>query len=315
MLRPMPRRLLPLFAIPVLLAACAREAPDQRSPFAAPANGESRDREQNARAAAEAFDRELAAINALPMAQALERQGTLAPRLGELAAACAGTAYENRAVYLQAQWCFQFRADGAGVDQALDRLDGLEKPILKQSGRALRVQHLLRQERLGLARSRAEQLINEVPEFAFLETMVRWHERAGGTVDDTGGIGLDGAPFDPARSPERWVLYLHLAGWDERAALLVRRYADAIGGRDVRLVPVIRDGGARRIGDDLAAIPGTVRITPLWARGPEEAKRLLTVWTPPLDGWTVLLDGDRRIARVEVRPGDLAGLTEAPAAR
>lgn len=255
------------------------------------------------------LDASLDAIRILPPAEALERQRALGPRIDRTVEECAGTRFENKAVYLQAQWRFSFNDDGAGVDQALDRLDSLEQPLFKRSGRALRVQHLLREERRLPARTKAEALVEELPEFSFLLDMVRWHERIGGPVDSTGGIGLDGAAVDPAAGSERWVLYLHLAVWNDQAAFAVRRWLDAIGDRDIRLVPMVRDGSARRMGEDLARLPGSAaHVTALYCRSRAEVDRVLKDWQPPLDGWTVLLDRDRRVARVELRPGDLASV-------
>ena len=254
-----------------------------------------------------AIDRELDEVRGGPPAAALAKQRSMGPAIAATVQRTAGTRLENKAVYSQAQWCFNFNDDGAGVDAALDRLDGLEQPQFKRSGRALRVQHLLRQERRTVARTKAEALVEELPEFGFLLTMCTWHERIGGIIEHTGGRDLDGQPSDPAASQDRWVLYLHFDEWNDQAAFTVRRYCDAIGQRDIRLVPVVRDGSARRIAADLQQIPGAAqRVTLLYCRTSDEAKQIAEQWQLPLNGWTVLLDRDRRISRVELRPGDLA---------
>jgi hypothetical protein len=49
-------------------------------------------------------------------------------------------------------------------------------------------------------------------------------------------------------------------------------------------------------------------VSLLYCRSNDEAKQIIKDWQLPLDGWTVLLDRDRRISRVEVRPGDIAAI-------
>ena len=295
-----------LVALSLLIVGCSTPR-EQRAPFApldpvAP-TADTRAAEQ----AMADFDRQLDGLRGLPPDAALAKQQAMGPAITATVERTAGSRFENKAVYFLAQWCFNFNDDGAGVDAALDRLDGLDQPQFKRSGRALRVQHLLRQERRTLARTKAEALVEELPEFGFLLTMCTWHERLGGIVEQTGGRDLAGQPSDPATSQDRWVLYLHLDEWNDQAAFTVRRYCEAIGQRDIRLVPVVRDGSARRIAADLEQIPGAAqRVTLLYCRSGDEAKQILKDWQLPLNGWTVLLDRDRRISRVEVRPGDLA---------
>ena len=105
------------------------------------------------------------------------------------------------------------------------------------------------------------------------------------------------------------MLYLHLGVWNDQAVFTVQRWLQAIGDRDIRLVPVVRDGSAKRMANDLAAMPAAAaHVVPLYCRSQVEVDRVLKDWQPPLDGWTVLLDRDRRIARVEVRQSDLASV-------
>ncbi len=286
-------------------------------PAAAPANGldplpadaNSRDAETTIND----LDRALDSARALPPAIALERQRALGPRVDQAVVRCAGTRFENKAVYIQAQWRFNFDDAGNRVDAALDRLDGLEKPILKQAGRALRVQHQLREGRLITARSKAEQLIGDVPEFGFLLDLVRWHERIGGTIEISGGLDLDGVLVDPATAEEGHVLFLLLAVWNDQAAFTVQRYRSALASLnkpDCRLVLVIGDGAPRRIRDDLheqpAASSSDVPLTVILARSVDEARSLNETWKPPFDGFTVMLGPKRRITGVALRPGDLA---------
>ena len=299
-----------LLLAPLLLSiGCGDSRPAPSTPFSGMDSQPSTSKTRDAEGALTGLDAALDATRTLPPAQCLERQRALGPRVASTVDACAGTRFENKAVYIQAQWCFNFNDDGAGVDAALDRLEGLEQPLFKRSGRALRVQHLLREERRVPARAMAETLVGELPEFTFLLGMVRWHERIGGTVESTRGVGLDGVEVDPAAGSERWVLYVHLAVWNDQAVFTVQRWLQAIGGRDIRLVPVVRDGSAKRMASDLAAMPAAAaHAVPLYCRSQAEVDRVLKEWQPPLDGWTVLLDRDRRIARVEVRPGDLASV-------
>ncbi len=255
------------------------------------------------------LERTLDGFRSLPPAAGLEQQRASGPRVDAVADTCAGTRFENKAVYYQAQWHFNFDDTCTGVDGLLDRLDALEKPIFKQNGRALRVQLQLRQGRLITARARAEALAAELPEFAFLLDLVRWHERIGGIVEVTGGPGLDGQPIDAKNASEGHVLFLLLSVWNEQAAFTVQRYQAALatsGVNDVRLVLVIGDGDPRRIREALALIAAGAPVSVVLARSLEAAQRLNDAWKPPLDNFTVLLGPSRRIVAVELRPGDIA---------
>lgn len=255
------------------------------------------------------LERTLDAFRALPPAEGLEQQRAIGPRVDATVGICAGTRFENKAVYYQAQWHFNFDDSCAGVDAMLDRLEGLEKPIFKQNGRALRVQLQLRQGRLITARAKAEKIASDVPEFAFLLDLVRWHDRVGGVVDVTGGPGLDGQPIDPISDTEGNLLYLLTSVWNERSAFTARRYHEALAalsGADCRLVLVIGDGDPRRIRDDLAKFPSQVPTSVILSRSLADAQALNDAWKPPLDGFTVLLGPKRRITAVELRPGDIA---------
>lgn len=266
-------------------------------------------RARQAEAAIADLERTLESFRALPPAQGLEQQRAIGPRVDATVGMCAGTRFENKAVYYQAQWHFNFDDSCAGVDAMLDRLEGLEKPIFKQNGRALRVQVQLRQGRLITARAKAEQVAGDVPEFAFLLDLVRWHERVGGVIDATGGPGLDGQHIDPQADVEGHLLYLLVSVWNERNAFVARRYYEALSaipGADCRLVLVIGDGDPRRIRDDLAPLTGSVPTTVILSRSLAEAQALNDAWKPPLDGFTVLLGPQRRITAVELRPGDVA---------
>ena len=266
-------------------------------------------RSRMAEAAIIDLERTLETLRSLPPAEALVQQRAIGPRVDAVAGTCAGSRFENKAVYYQAQWHFNFDDTCAGVDGMLDRLDALEKPIFKQNGRALRVQLQLRQGRLITARARAEALAVELPEFAFLLDLVRWHERIGGIVESTGGPGLDGQPIDAKNASEGHLLFLLLSVWNEQAAFTVQRYQAALaasGASDVRLVLVIGDGDPRRIREALASITEGAPVSVVLARSLEAAQALNEAWKPPLDNFTVLLGPTRRIVAVELRPGDIA---------
>lgn len=303
------RDILTLALMIAALQSCGSARDESTNPF--PNAFEPTTMDPQTRAAERALrqlDEEIAASRALEPAAAYSKQQKMGERIDATVERCADTRFENKAVYLQAQWRVQFNDDGRGVDQALDRLEALPKPILKVSGKALRVQHLLRQERLVTARSRAEPLATEIPEFAYLLDLVRWHERTGGIVESGPGPGLDGQPVDPSRATERFLLYLHFAVWDNQAAFTTSRYLQAIAGADCRLIVVIRDGSPKRITDDLSRQQGLDKCTVMLCRTKAEGQAVIAAWSPPLDPWTVLLDAKRRIVKVEVRPGDLADL-------
>ena len=303
---------LALSAAALALSACGSDPrpPAQRTPFSGEIDpsGATLARERDAEQALNELDATISASQVLEPPAAFARQASLAPRIDAAVERCAGTRFENKAVYLQAQWRFQFNDDGSGVDASLDRLDGLEKSTLKLAGKALRVQHLLREGRLVSARTRAEQIVAGEPAFGYLLDLARWHERIGGIVDITAGTGLDGQAVDPATASEHFLLYLHLATWNDQAAFTTARYLNAIGKADCRLVVVVRDGSPRRVGAELAKMAGREHATALVCATQAETAAMLSAWTPPMDPWTVLLDGKRRIAKVELRPGDLPEL-------
>ena len=291
-----------------LLSGCGQSRPPAAPPN--PLDGQPVDaRSRSAEAAIIDLERTLDGYRSLPPAQALEQQRAIGPRVDAVASLCAGTRFENKAVYYQAQWHFNFDDTCAGVDAVLDRLEGLEKPIFKQNGRALRVQLQLRQGRLITARTKAESLAAELPEFSFLLDLVRWHERIGGIVEVTGGPGLDGLPIEPKNATESRLLYLLLSVWNEQSSFTVQRYQAALAATDasqVRLVLVIGDGDPQRIRDALAQMPGGAPVSVILARSLTAVQALNEAWKPPLDAFTVLLGPTRRIVAVELRPGDVA---------
>jgi hypothetical protein len=308
--------LIPVLACIILAGGCASPRPPERAPFSDLDPLPLTDHDRRAERAVSEVEAAAAATRTLPPREALARQEALGPRIADAVELAQGTRYANRALFLQAQWCFNFHDDGAGVLQALDALDKQEKPTLKNSGNALRVQYLLRQEQRGEARALAEQVATAVPEFGFLLGMTAWHERIGGTVSGTAGMTIDGHQVEPTTGPERWLLYLHLATWNDFSAFTVARYLEAIAAAgptvqgDCRLVVIVRDGSLTRLKADVAQLPNRAAATIIYCRTSAEAQAVVNAWHPPLDGWTVLLDRDRRIARVEVRPGDLAPLVQ-----
>lgn len=301
------RSLVALALLLLLLQGCGAARDEAKNPF--PNAFEPQSIDPKARAAERALrqlEDEIAVSRALEPAESYAAQQKMGERIDATVERCVDTRFENKAVYLQAQWRVQFNDDGRGVDQALDRLEALPTPILKVSGKALRVQHLLRQERVVTARTRAEPLATDIPEFAYLLDLVRWHERTGGIVESGPGPGLDGELVDPAQATERFLLYLHFAVWDDQAAFTTSRYLKVIAGNDCRLIVVIRDGSPKRVADDRAKLQGADQCTFMLCRTKAEGQAVLEAWSPPLDPWTILLDGKRRIVAVEVRPGDLA---------
>jgi hypothetical protein len=257
------------------------------------------------------LDRRLAAIEALPPAKRLAAQRDLGPELERTAEAVADTRFENKAQYLLAHWRFNFAPRGAGVDQALDRLEGCRAPALKQAGRALRVQQLLRQGRVVQARLSAEALALEADQWRSVVELVDLYARVGRPAPATTGLDAGGRAVEVlAETAGAWRVLLIGATVTDMSVFQVRRYLDAAAAaaapRPVRVAALAADSSAQLIAARAGEVPGALL---LWTDTAERAEAWRRDWGQPTGTPLVaLVDPRGRIAAVQFGPDELPAL-------
>lgn len=279
---------------------------------------------RNAQAEAElnALDDELARNATLPPAARRERELAMEPRLEKVAEIASGTRMENKAVYYLANWRYTYR-DGDGVEQLLTRLNGLPSPAMKSTGVRLRVMLLLRQGRVDEAKTMAQALVAEVPEFSPLLESVLFHETIGASAPKIASRNLTGGPDEPvAKRTEPWLFYLFVDNIDDASLYLIDRYLDALTILPVdqrRLVCVTFEANLLSATTRIRNHPRAGEIDLLWASPGDNgnAKEWRSAWKLPSHNPHIALLGpgpDRTIMAVEVTPENLRMLlTPTPA--
>lgn len=258
----------------------------------------------DAEAVTRSIDDDLRAMANLPFAQRSAAEQAFGPRLRADLAACRGTRYENKPLYLLAQWTLT-HGGGTGPDEVLrlvTRLDTLPAPAFRKAGQALRVYALLRLGRLAEARQIAVQLEHEVPEFGALRR-VEFHEQIGLPAPALPGTTVTGAAEPPA---DGFVLVAFLGMPDAAAEAWLMPLKNAAGAT-IRTVAVTTGG------DLLAAatVASAWGVEVRWLRQGDPA---LGQWRVPVLPMSVLLGPgpQRTIIAVDVRPDQLAALAPKP---
>ncbi len=266
-------RPLPLLVAFVLLicAGCG----EQRAP--APSMADTPDAAEVARN----LDADLASLAQLGGADRIKAEAAFGPRLRRDLEACQGTRYENKPLYMLAQWSLVHGGSEspAEVLRLVERLEKLPAPAFRSSGRQLRVQALLRLGRIAEARNLAQQLQAELPQFnalgrvEFYETISRTAPAIPGTPVSGGGIpdatmvlvAFIGLPDALAES---WLQPLKKGCADGNVRLVVVTTAgdllaaatvSSAWGIDVRWV---RQGDASIEAWKLAVVPSSVLLGP-----------------------------------------------------
>lgn len=281
---------------------------------AAEAEREARARDRRIQQLVEEVEAELDTLSRLPPVERDRRYRQFGPRLERLIDQVKGTRLENKAVYLLADWRLVYdrgRGDRP-TEELLDRIEVLPSPAFKSAGRALRVQLRLRQGRLGEAKQLATALAAELPEAKPLLALVAFHQRIGGPPGRLSGTPLDGPAWDPASEPQRWLLYLFLAGSDDEAAGQVALWAAACAGR-AKLVVVTADGAPLAAAARLRSA-GAEAL--LWA-SPGDRGDLgdwVKTWALPMLPCSALVSSgpERRLMAVRLVPDDLGALVKRP---
>lgn len=269
-----------------------------------------------------ALDDELTRNASLPPSARRDRELAMEPRLEKALEITSGTRMENKAVYYLANWRYTYR-EGEGVDQLLTRLNGLPSPAMKSTGVRLRVLLLLRQGRVSEAKTMAQALVAEVPEFSPLMERVGFHETIGASAPKIASRNLTGGPDEPVvKRSEPWLFYLFVDTIDDGSLYLIERYLDALAvlpPAERRLVCVTFESNLLSATTRIRNHPRAGEIDLLWASPGDNgnAKEWRSAWRLPNHNPHIALLGpgpDRTIMAVEVTPENLRMLlTPAPA--
>jgi hypothetical protein len=262
------------------------------------------------------LDDELTRNAALPPRERRERELTMEPKLEHAVETATGTRMENKAVYYLANWRYTYR-EGEGVEPLLTRLNGLTSPAMKSTGMRLRVMLLLRQGRVADAKTIAEKLVADVPEFSPLLERVAFYETIGAAAPKVVSRNLTGGPDEPVtKRAEPWLFYLFVDALDDNGLFLLDRYLDALTvlpSDQRRLVCVTFEANLLSATARLRNHPRAGEIDLLWASPGENgnAKEWRSAWKLPTQNPHLALLGpgpDRTLMAVEVTPENLRTL-------
>jgi hypothetical protein len=295
-------RLLPWFLVLAVLTGCGYTRTDGKPEPATQAQIDS------ARIVMASFESEQEQLPSMSPAQRSERLRTFGERLEAGLTTTANTRFENKNLYWLANWRYS-QTDGEGVDAALDRLDRCELPVLKNSGRHLRVLLRLRQGRVTEARQLAEPLVKEIPEFSGLIDRVVFHETIGTKAPPLTARNLTGGNDQPLTArAEPFLLYCFIAALDPNAEALIAAYRDAIAPLtgQVRLVCVTFEPNLLNATARLRTLGDVGSLDLLWVSQGDAAKAWITAWKLPQPLPRVVLLGpgpERTVLGVELTPG------------
>ncbi|MBA2481860.1 MAG: hypothetical protein H0V44_14440 [Planctomycetes bacterium] len=260
----------------------------------------------------------ISTARALPPEERMRAEQQLGDDLERAAAEVAGTALENKVLYWLAAWRLEYAA-GAGVDDALDRLDACRLPKLKGFGEYLRVQHRLRQGDTADAKRRATALIERIPEFQSLSNQVWLYEQIGRPPPRTSGQSIAGGADDPASAREQpWLVYLFVDVLNAEGLHELKRYVAEIARLEyagkVRAVLVTSEGTPLNALAKVRTVPGGSELDVLWASPAEggDAGEWRKAWNlAPRQNANVLLGpGPKRvIMAILSRPEELRAIT------
>ncbi len=255
----------------------------------------------DAAAISSSLESDVRAMTDLSPAAKAQAEIAFGPRLRRDLEACRGTRYENKPLYLLAQWTL-VHGRPEEVLPLLDRLDILPAPAYRNAGKAVRVAALLRLGRLAEARPIAMQLEETVPEFGALRR-VQFHETVGRPAPPLPGTVVSGSGDIPDAS---FILLAFIGMPDAAAESWLLPLKDA-GGERVRTVAVATAG------DLLAAstVASAWGVEVRWTRVTNES---LAPWRLPVLPMAVLLGPgpERLVVAVDPEPGQLQRLAPRP---
>jgi hypothetical protein len=257
-----------------------------------------------AREALERIDAQLKAAAQLPPKERLAAQTRLGDDLAAAAAVADGTKLANRAYWLLAEWRIHFN-HGKGAEEALNKLDACKDSGLKQLGRTLRVELLLREGRLVQAKALAERLAEEQPDFAGIRAVVALYESVGKPAPRIDGLDAAGVviPVDATALARPYVV-VFVERLNPDSQFFLQRYQAALGSRG-QLVALVSDTGPAQLMEAAALLPGVLIL-----RGGSEERLAAwrTGWGLIGDQCVVAVDGAGTIVAVQTAPADLATL-------
>jgi len=227
------------------------------------------------------LDADMAQFAQLSGADKVAAELDFGPRLRRDLDVCKGTRYENKPLYLLAQWTL-VHGGPEGPDAALrmsERLDRLPSPAYRSSARLLRVKALLRLGRVAEVRPIAIQLNAEIPQFNALG-LLEFYETVGNAGPPLPGTSVSGGTVPegssvlvaflglPDRAAEAWLQPLkqacvsgkvHLVAVTTAGDLLAAATVASAWGVDVRW---LRQGDPALERWKLAVIPSSVLLGP-----------------------------------------------------
>lgn len=303
------RLVCPTVCFLLLVAGCSDPEPRPEPGPLSPSASEV-DRNRAAQPLMDAFQARLDALAGLPPAERWSRQLALGPDLERLALQVTGSRFENKALYLLADWRMAFHG-GRGVEEALERLERCRSAALKPMGRMLRVELLLREGRLAQAEIQAQALATDLPEAQGLLELVALHRRRGTPAPPALALDPTGRRSDPVaeRPAGSAILCLFLPRLDDQACFLAQRHQLALrsaGKADRCLVAVlVADASARILEERSPQLPGVLLR---WAADRTMVETWTQDWGLPGGTGAVLVGADGRIAGVQPYPEELAAL-------
>lgn len=246
---------------------------------------------------AELLEQDLRGLHSLNGNRRAEAERAFGPRLRRDLEACRGTRYENKPLYMLAQWTLVHGGPDAGAEvlPMLDRLEILPAPAYRNAGKALRVQALLRLGRLAEARQLAEALERELPALGAL-TRVRWYEMVGQAAPAMPGTAVGGE--DPPSDAFVLVCFIAMPDADAEAWLAPLRGAAGAG---VHIIAVATAG-------DLLAAASVASAWGVDVRWVRQGDPATAAWNVPSLPTSILLGpgAKRMVLAVDPTPADLA---------
>jgi hypothetical protein len=301
----------------LLLVGCGETRTNPDGTTQDPAAVQHQRDEQSAARELDALEARIRAWQALPPAQREEQGKGFGADLERVLADVAGTSSQNKVLYWLADWRMHY-ALGAGVKECLDKLDHSPSSKMKGMGERLRVEWLLRTGDVAQARTIAERLVAQVPEWGGLMNLVALHELVGKPPPRTAGANISGGPEDPAATrTEPWMVYLIIDSLDDENRFLLGRWLGEIArpeyaGR-ARLTLVTSEGTPLGAIAKTRDLPGVQLMDMLWASPAQggDAEAWRTAWglSPRQRAAAVLGPGPKRlILAIATEPEDLRAL-------
>lgn len=244
------------------------------------------------------------------------RESRLRRQLERLVDRCAGTRYENKALYYLAAWRMTF-AEGEEVAPLLTRIRTGQHPSFKQLALVLQARHHLQLGRIPEARQLALDLIGEIPEFRPVLDLITLHEQVGRAAPRLTGTNLTGGPADPiGQREEPWLLLAFIDLSDPEQRFRIETLLDELRHRSYRdsfrLICISFDGNPLGAMNRLGEIGDGADVDLIWVNpNPEgDADTWREAWMLPRLPVTVLIGPapGRSIMAIDPQVSDLRQL-------